>query len=74
MAKTAAPTQGRIEKRIPPLPGGLVQHREGVQRCSECGGEVIIARTIDGILVSVSPVFGERHDCVQKACYDVLST
>ena len=72
MAKTAVPKQLPPAKRLPPLPGGLVQHREGIQRCGGCQGEVISARTIDGMLVSLSPVFGERHDCAQKACYDVL--
>ena len=28
-------------RRIPPLPGGVVQHREGIQRCALCGGEVL---------------------------------
>ena len=63
MAKPAQPKDTPTTKRIPSLPGGLVQHREGIQQCGGCGGEVISGRTIDGILVSLSPVFGNRHSC-----------
>ncbi len=64
MAKPAAPKHARVEKHIPPLPGGLVQHREGIQRCGGCQGEVVIGRTIDGILVDLTVVRGDRHSCV----------
>ena len=54
----------RIARRIPPLPGGIVQHREGIERCSGCGAEVIIGRTIDGILIALTCIRGERHLCL----------
>ena len=63
MAKTTEPKHAPAQKRIPPLPGGLVQHREGVERCGGCQGEVISARRLDGTLVHLSPVFGREHAC-----------
>ena len=66
MAKTTEPKQERAQKRIPPLPGGIRQHREGIRRCGVCGAEVVIVRTIDGILVEVSPVLAERHVCPKE--------
>ena len=63
MAKPTAPTHARVEKHIPPLPGGLVQHREGIERCGGCQREVVIGRTIDGILIELSCVLGNRHTC-----------
>ncbi len=65
MAKPTAPKEARVQKRIPALEGGMVQHREGVERCGGCNGEVVIARTIDGIVAEVTPVLGERHICSQ---------
>ena len=64
MAKLAQPKDTPAAKRIPALPGGLVQHREGIQRCGACGVEVITGRTLDGILVSLTCVFGDRHACL----------
>ena len=63
MAQQKAVTP-RTVRAIPPLPGGLVQHREGIERCGGCQGEVVIGRTIDGILVDLTVVRGDRHSCV----------
>ena len=63
MAKTIEPKQERTPKRIPPLPGGLIQHREGIERCGGCNIEVVSARRLDGTLIHVSVVFGREHAC-----------
>lgn len=67
MKKAGEPKQGKpvTKQRIPPLPGGLVQDREGIERCGGCGAEVIVGRRIDGTLVSLSTVFGHNHQCVE---------
>ena len=51
---------------LPPLPGGVVQHREGIQHCAICGREVIVGRTVDGVLVDLTVCFGDRHVCEAK--------
>mgnify|MGYP001580234591 CR=1 FL=1 len=66
MPRPSTPTAPSESARIPPLPGGVVQHREGVQRCALCGGEVVVGRTVDGALVDLTPVCGERHGCTAK--------
>ena len=53
-------------RRIPALENGTTQHREGVQRCAMCGGEVVVGRTVDGVLVDLTPACGERHVCTAK--------
>ena len=53
-------------RRIPPLPGGVVQHREGIQRCALCGGEVVVGRTVGGVLVDLTVCLGNRHECTQQ--------
>ena len=63
MAKTAQPKDKPAGKRIPPLPGGIVQAHEGIQRCGECGGEVVSGRRLDGTSVHLSVVFGREHSC-----------
>lgn len=63
MAHTAERKNKPPAKQIPPLPGGMVQDREGIARCDECYGEVIWGRRRDGTLVSLSPVFGQEHVC-----------
>ncbi len=63
MAKPAETKNRRPEKHIPPLPGGIVQYQEGIARCGACGREVVSARTPNGMRMSLSPVFGNKHDC-----------
>ena len=66
MPKSAAPKQPRTPTRIPPLPGGLIQHREGIERCGGCNIEVVSARRLDGTLIHVSVVFGREHACIDR--------
>ena len=49
----AQPKEAPVQpvRTIPPLPGGLVQHREGIQRCGECQGEVVEGHTLTGAIV-----------------------
>lgn len=54
MPRPATPTAPRESARIPALEGGVVQHREGIQRCARCGGEVVVGRTVDGVLVDLT--------------------
>ena len=48
-----------------PLPDGLRQDGEGVQRCLDCGGEGIAHLAPDGTRVLLTPIRGEHHDCAQ---------
>ena len=66
MPRPSTPTAPSESARIPPLPGGVVQHREGIQRCALCGGEVVVGRTVDGALVDLTVCFGDRHVCKAK--------
>ena len=63
MAKTAQPKDKPIKQRITPLPGGIIQSCEGIQRCGKCGGEVVSGRRPDGTLMNLTPVFGREHVC-----------
>lgn len=56
-----------LHRRAYPAHGSqtcVEQHREGIQRCEACGGEVIVGRTVDGVLVELTVVLGERHVCI----------
>ena len=66
MPRPSTPTASRESARIPALEGGVVQHREGIQHCAICGQEVIVGRTVDGVLVDLSVCLGERHVCKAK--------
>ena len=66
MAQPTAPRPAPAHRRLPPLPGGVVQHREGVERCGGCHAEVISARRLDGTLIHVSVVFGREHACIDR--------
>lgn len=54
--KGSAVPPASSRQTIPPLPGGVVQHREGVPRCQICGSETVVGRTVDGELVGLTPV------------------
>ena len=66
MPRPSTPTPSDDASSMPPLPGGVVQHREGIQHCGICGREVVVGRTVDGVLVDLTVCFGDRHVCTVK--------
>ena len=45
------------------LHDGLRKIDEGVTRCVDCGGEIIIGRAPDGVGVALTPLLGQDHAC-----------